>query len=226
MEDKGYIIIPNAVKYPSLKLRRLKKDNRVHSKTMWKLRFEIKKFYEKIWNTSDLVSCFGGNIIDSNSFLLPWHIDQNSTHGNNLRCVQGILALTSSNATQLLVGSHKYFQSLSNRCTSKNPYEWEYYNIPEDDYIWKKGLTIETPQLNAGDLLIFDSRIVHRVIPHNKRSVVYISMIPRSFLSNLIERLRIKAYKTNWATTHWCEKIIKTHQDNPLQSNLILNSLV
>lgn len=226
MNVDGYIIIRNAITYPSLKLRRLKKDNRVHSKTMWKLRFEVKKYYEKIWKTNKLVSCFGGNIIDSNNFILPWHVDQNRTHGNNMRCIQGILALSKSNATQLLSGSHKYFQSLSHRCTSNNPYEWEYYEIPDNDYIWKKGLSIVTPHLNPGDLLIFDSRIIHRVISHKKRSVAYISMVPRRFLSNLIERQRKKAFKKNNSTTHWCEKLIITGQDKPLQTNLEYNELV
>tara|TARA_B100000085_G_scaffold150891_1_gene137090 strand:- start:82 stop:762 length:681 start_codon:yes stop_codon:yes gene_type:complete len=226
MNADGYIIIRNAITFSSLKLRRLRKDNRVHSKIMWKLRFEVKKHYEKLWKTKNLVSCFGGNIIDSDNFILPWHVDQNRTHGNNMRCIQGILALSKSNATQLLSGSHKYFQSLSYRCTSNNPYEWEYYEIPDNDYIWKKGLSIVTPDLNPGDLLIFDSRIIHRVIPHKKRSVAYISMVPRSFLSNLIERQRKKAFKKNNSTTHWCEKLIITGQDKPLQKNLEYNELV
>ena len=226
MDTKGYIIIRDAIKYPYLKLRRLKKDDRVHSKTMWKLRFEVKKHFEKIWNTKDLVSCFGGNVIDSGRWTIPWHVDQNQTHGNTIRSVQGILALSKSNATQLLSGSHKYFQSMSCRCTSKNPYEWEYYEIPNKDYIWKKGLEIDTPHLNPGDLLIFDSRVIHRVIPQNKRSVAYISMVPRKFLSNLIERQRKKAFKKNMTTTHWCEKLIIQGQDQPIQTDLQFNELV
>lgn len=226
MEKNGYIIIRDAIKYPGLKLRRLRKDSRAHSKIMWDMRFEVKPHFEKIWNTEELVSCFGGNNIDSPVFSIPWHVDQNRTHGNQIRCVQGILALTKSNATQLLSGSHKYFESMSYRCTSNNPYEWEAYEIPDDDFIWKKGLTIVTPILNPGDLLIFDSRTVHRVIDTDPRTVVYISMVPRKFLSNLIERLRKKAYKRNISTTHWCEKIIKRDQDNPIQKDLKLNSLV
>ena len=226
MNTEGYIIIRNAIKYPALKLRKLKKDQRAHSKTMWNLRFEVKKHYEKIWNTKELVCCFGENNIDCNDFTIPWHVDQNSTHGNHIRCVQGILALTKSNVTQLLAGSHKYFQSMSYRCTSNNPYEWEYYEIPDNDFIWKKGLEIVTPELNPGDLLIFDSRLLHRVIPGDIRSVVYISMVPRKFISNLIQRQRIKAYKKNITTTHWCEKVIQQNQDHPIQPNLKINCLV
>ena len=227
MENNGYIIIRDAIKYPGLKIRRFKKDNRTHSKSMWNLRFEVKKHYEKIWDTKELVCCFGGNIINSDPYPLPWHVDQNSSHDpKKMSCIQGILALSNSHATQLLVGSHKYFDSLSHRCTSNNPYEWEYYEIPDDDYIWKKGLKIVTPNLNPGDLLLFDSRVVHRVIEQDNRSIAYISMVPRKFLSNLVERLRKKAYKKNMSTTHWCEKIITTEPDEPLQHDLIYNELV
>ena len=225
MEKDGYIIIRNAIKYPSLKLRRLKQDNRVHSKTMWQLRFEVKKYYEKLWSDENLVSCFGGNVIDDNTFSLPWHVDQNNSRKKNTYSYQGILALTDSSSTQLLVKSHKYFDSMSNRCTNKNIYEWEYYEIPDTDYIWKKGLEIKVPYLNAGDMLIYDSRTIHRVVSNNKRSVVYISMEPRKHLSNLIERLRKKAYKKNYSTTHWCSKLIKRDIDIP-QQNLYFNELV
>ena len=225
MEKNGYIIIRDAVKYPSLKLRRLEKDNRVHSKIMWQLRFEVKKYYEELWNTNDLVSCFGGNLIDNDSFNLPWHVDQNNSRKKNIHSYQGILALTPSNSTHLLVKSHKYFDSMANRCTNKNKYEWESYEIPDSDYIWKKGLKIKIPELNAGDLLIFDSRIIHKVLSINKRSVVYISMEPRNNLSNLVERLRKKAYKENFSTTHWCSKLIKRDKDYPWQE-LNYNRLV
>lgn len=226
MDTNGYIIIRDAIKYPALKIRRFKKDGRAHSKTMWKLRFEVKKHFEQLWNTDKLVSCFGGNVIDCDHFTLPWHVDQNSTHDNSITCVQGILALSNSNATQLLVGSHRYFKSMSHRCTSNNPYEWEYYEIPDDDAIWKRGLKIVTPNLKPGDLLIFDSRIVHRVIDHHKRSIAYISMVPRSFLSNLTERLRRKAFKNNMSTSHWCEKLFISGQDFPIQTDIQLNDLV
>ena len=109
LENQGYIVIRDAITYPALKLRRLKKDNRAHSKTMWNLRFEVKKHYEKLWNTNDLISCFGGNILELDNYTIPWHIDQNSSHEDILKNVQGVLALSESNATQLLVNSHKYF---------------------------------------------------------------------------------------------------------------------
>ena len=54
----------------------------------------------------------------------------------------------------------------------------------------EKRVRSSNTKINAGDLLIFDSRLVHRVIEHKPRSIVYTSMVPRKFISNLIERLR------------------------------------
>lgn len=225
LEKDGFTIIRGALKNPEFYLRKLKEDSRVHSKTMWRLRFLMKRYFAQIWKTNNLVSSFDGNVIGKMR-KINWHVDQNITHGDCLMSVQGVLILYPSNVTQFLSGSHKYFGSLSKRCTSNNPYEWESYAIPDDDYIWKKGLKICTPELNPGDLLIFDPRIVHRVLPTNKRASVYISMVPRFFLSNLIERQRKKVYKKNWGTTHWCDRIVLNQQDEPIQNNLRINSLV
>lgn len=226
LDRYGYTIIRNAIKRPALKLQQVRNDPRAHSKIMWRIRYEVKKHFAKIWNTNDLVSCFGGNNIDDTDFSLDWHVDQNRTHKRGRQCVQGVLAFTPSNATQLLEGSHKHFEALSYRCTSNNPYEWESDAIPGTDCIWKKGLKIVVPELKAGDLLLFDSRMVHRVETVKKRSVMYVSMVPRSFLSNLIQRLRVKAFKNNIITTHWCEKLITTGQDFPLQHMKNVYSLV
>ena len=51
-------------------------------------------------------------------------------------------------------------------------------------------------------------------------------MVPRRFLSNLIERQRKKAFKKNIMTTHWCEKLIVQGVDKPIQTDLEYNELV
>lgn len=230
MEKNGFIIIRNAIRFPNIKLKSLTKYPNNHSSTMWSLRFLVKKYFEKIWQDSDLVSCFGGNIVYNSNFSLPWHIDQNNSSTNNLNnhdfsCLQGVLALSYSDCTDFLCGSHKYFNSLSKRCCSNNPFEWEYYEIPKNDCIWNKGLSIYTPQLFPGDLLIFDSRTIHRVNKSHNRSVAYISMFPRKLIKNNILRLRYNAFKKAANTTHKCEKLIITGYDYD-KNNQKVNNLV
>ena len=224
LREKGYVVIREAIKFPKEKLVCIKKDPRVHSRILWKIRFETKKYFAKYWNTRELVSSFQGHYFNKNH-TIDWHVDQNNSHSKGCVSLQGIIALTNSSATEFLTGSHKYFESFARRCTTNNPYEWEGNRIPLNDYIWKKGLIVERPSLKPGDLLLFDSRLIHRVIKHNYRAVLYTSMVPRQFLSNLIERERIKAYKNNAHTTHWCNKVIITDYDDPEQT-LKINSLV
>ena len=156
LKRDGYVVIKNAIKNPEIKLKYLKKDTRVHSKSMWNIRLSLKKYFKQIFNTNNLAASFDGNLI-GNCQAIDWHVDQNLSRDTNIQYVQGVLALKPSHSTHLLVGSHRYFNSLAIRnCDKLNP-TWESYNIPLSDAIWRRGLNIETPKLDAGDLLIFDS---------------------------------------------------------------------
>lgn len=224
IKNNGFYIFKNVLKNPTIYLNRLRKNKNAHSNTMWELRYKIKKYFVKIWNTNKLVSSYDGCSLDS-KFNLDWHIDQNMSHGNELSCVQGVLALTNSTSTDLLIKSHNYFTEFGNRCTSYNNNEFESYIIPYYDDIWKKNLQIFTAKLNAGDLLLFDSRIIHRVVSREIRSVVYISMVPRLFVSKDIQKKRQIGFKNGIQTTHWCSRFIKVSIGSKPE-NLKLNDLV
>ena len=48
--------------------------------------------------------------------------------------------------------------------------------------------------LEPGDLLLFDSRLVHKVKNCSDRAVMYVSMVPRKRLLNIVERNRKKGW--------------------------------
>jgi ectoine hydroxylase-related dioxygenase (phytanoyl-CoA dioxygenase family) len=229
LNKNGFTIIKRAIKNPSKKLHTLKNNQHVHSKIMWRLRSETKKYFSYYWNNNDLACSFDGYSLDDTDFNLNWHIDQNKYYKKENYNLQGVLALTYSASTQLLEGSHKYFESTINRCSKNNPYVWEFANIPNNDYIWKKGLSIVIPKLYAGDLLLFDSRLIHRVEPPKNaknRTVVYVSMTPKKFIDNNILRLRQKVFANKEETTHWCSKIIKKHYIYDLRRKIYKNVLL
>lgn len=224
LKKNGYVIIKNAIKYPNKKLIKLKNNKSIHSKLLWDLRFETKKYFSKIWKTDNLVCSFDGYIFNTSN-KLDWHVDQNMSHSKGLICVQGVLSLTQSNATQLLVKSHKYFNSFGKRLTSYNPNEWEFYTIPKNDNIWNLNLKIHTPILLPGDLLLFDSRLIHRVNYSKPRTAIYISMVPRSFVSKRIQKKRKIGFKKGYQTTHWCTRyIIVDKNTNP--PKIYINELI
>ena len=218
-EKDGYIIIKNAITNPEKELEILKKDTRVHSNQMWNLRLKVKHIFSKFINSNNLVCSFDGNCI-GNCDNIDWHVDQNQSHQTDVFSIQGVLALKESNCTKFLKGSQKYFYSLSKRNTdSKNP-TWEFYNIPDNDVIWKRGLEIVKPKLQKGDLLLFDSRIVHCVEKAKNRAVVYISMYSRNHLLNHVERIRKKAFLKGWSSTHWCERFIYRDYSGPIRKKI------
>lgn len=219
LKRDGYIVIKKAIKKPELKFKNLKKDTRTHSLIMWNIRKSLKKYFKQIFNTDNLAASFDGNLFGYCE-AIGWHVDQNLSRDINIQYVQGVLALKPSYSTHLLVGSHKYFNSLAIRnCDKLNP-TWESYNIPLSDAIWRRGLNIETPKLDAGDLLIFDSRLVHSVSKNKYRSVVYVSMMPRNHILNQVERLRLKGFLEGWQTTHWCDRFIKRCVSGPIRKSV------
>jgi ectoine hydroxylase-related dioxygenase (phytanoyl-CoA dioxygenase family) len=221
----GFTIIKNTLKHSEYYLEALKKDPRCHSKAMWTIRRKCRPIFEKLWNTKDLVCSFDGNSLGDGE-CIPWHVDQNQNHEKGLICVQGVLALSHSNVTRFLSGSQKYWHSLSHRCTDNLTNTWESYLIEETDPIFKKGLDIIKPILEPGDMLLFDSRIVHSVESYTDRAVCYISMVPRNKIKTTIQRKRKKAYMDGWSTTHWCETVILREQEGPKKYKWDGNNLV
>ena len=225
ISENGYYIIHNALKNPQKYLNELINDSSAHSDTMWNIRFALKKYFARYWGTQNLVSSFDGCSLNS-AFSLSWHVDQNMTHGDGVSCIQGVLALTHSNSTDLLLKSHKHFNTFGKRCTSYNFDEFESYPIPKTDNIWKMDLVIYTPQLNPGDMLLFDSRLIHRVVLRNIRSVSYVSMIPRSFVSKDIQKKRQIGYTKGIQTTHWCSRFIEVDSGKPPTKSYMFNHLI
>ena len=133
LEKDGFIIIRKCLKNPKYCLKKLLKDSRIHGNPMWNIRLKVKYIFAKIWNTDELACSFDGNIIGDNEEI-DWHIDQNKSHKPGLVCIQGVLALKSSNVTNLLKGSHKYFNEISEKYTDNLKNTWESYQIPKVYY--------------------------------------------------------------------------------------------
>jgi hypothetical protein len=219
LTKKGYIIFKQAIKNPEIYLKKLEKDPQIHSRVLWDIRLKTKKYFSQVWNDSNLACSFDTYRLGE-SHEIGWHIDQNQSRGYDRSCVQGVLALKKSNSTNLLIGSHLHFEELSRRITDNKNNIWEFYPIEDDDPIWNKKLKIEIPVLEPGDLLIFDSRLVHSASYCQDRAVVFVSMVPHKMIDPKIKIKRKRGFLKAHQTTHWCDRYILVEEDGPIRKKI------
>lgn len=125
--------------------------------------------------------------------------------------VQAVLALSrvdaSTGGTAFWKGSHK----LHRRIVPRKRLGWEYVGICKATQR-RHGLVDAQPELDAGDILIWDSRTVHRAAPPAEpgtaKAVVYLSMVPASRVGASIRAARKEAFLNGVATTHWVTRFV------------------
>ena len=232
LQKSGFMVFRDVISGEKCKLFReeaLKESKTMedlsHTTTMWKLRSEvtIRNVFSSLWDTDDLCTSFDGMTVhgcDGEGFNLPFHVDQQIDTGKCI-CVQGYLALTSSGknngGTILIPESHKYFQSCLHRNGKSRSTDqkavWQYFEVQECDEIFRLCPDAVMPELEAGDMLLWDSRLVHRVHCPAERSeqrvIAYLSMVPRSFLSKSTLKRRRRAFREGISSTHWPQHFVK-----------------
>lgn len=227
MEKYGYEIFKSVL--PESECKILKDEiirqspnvpHMAHSELMWNLRTDsrIKAIFEKLWGTDDLIVGFDGtNHRPKNheGLVLQWHVDQDETHPEGVQCYQSILAIQSSNETtgsiSVLPKSHLHHKALANRLGDGSG-GWEFLQIPDDDIIFRQCMRPVVPVLDAGDLLVWDSRTAHCVLPpkdkNSERTVAYFSYVPKSFCTSDVCQARLRAFTEGISTTHWPHRFV------------------
>lgn len=227
LKEDGFAIVKGVLSrdecatfYSEARKEMIQRPHMGHSKVMWNMRLNpnLRHVFETCWDTQDLISSFDGltsrDAGVSRSFTIGWHVDQDSRHGKGLQCVQGLVAILPSNkdsgSTSLLKGSHLVHETLSNRYEDRGD-EWESFMVPNKNKIFSS-CEIISPNLEAGDLLLWDSRCLHKVAAPESpmthpRMVAYVSMMPAWKASAKTLRDRKLAYETGILTTHWASYV-------------------
>ena len=171
-----------------------------HTAFAWwcRTRPKIRGVFEELWNTSELVVSFDGacyfpeNLKRRNTNW--WHVDQ-APRDKGFKCVQGFVAFTDNEEATLMVvpGSHLEFGT---RFEGNNsPKRW--YKVPGHH----EGVRVK---VNAGDLVLWDSRLIHQnSYGPEKRLVQYLSYLPRSGLISTQASKRVKYFQEKRTTSHW-----------------------
>lgn len=198
---------------------------------MWNIRANrnIKRVYSQIWNTNELLVSFDGcGIFRDWRYDPKWktkpgwyHVDQNPRSKPNRCCIQGFVSLTNQDETTggliILPQTHLRFAELNNVANRPR----DFIMIPSTHQIFDQGEAIgKLVQCKAGDLVLWDSRLVHCNSPafsieslkENQpaellRIVAYVSMSPVQFIRGYtLEEFRKKRKElaiNNCTLTHW-----------------------
>ena len=193
----------------------------------------MKAAFAAIWNDDDLLVSFDGMAL-----WRPWalneawktnrggswlHIDQHPITRPGLQCVQGLVNLLPTSpkvgGNVLIPGSHKKFATIPEvypERLGRIPLMVDHFRFPADDPM----LTGTPPimcHLEAGDLLLWDSRTIHcssaaleapDATPELMRAVGLVCMMPRKLTAPEVLDQRKRAVDRVISTTNWTDRFI------------------
>ncbi len=220
-----------------------------HSEAQWFTRSvpSIKTAFASIWDDDDLLSSFDGMALWRPTDIdTAWattrggswlHVDQHPISRPGFHCVQGAVSLmTSSPATGgniLIPGSHKWFADIPDRYAERlgRLPEWlDHFRFPADDPRLHATPPIMA-HLEAGDMMLWDSRTVHCSSPGLEsaprsdpdkpsliRAASLVCMMPKSRASDEVLAQRRAAVPTLTSTTNWSDRFYNTDTYPEMQS--------
>jgi hypothetical protein len=193
---------------------------------LWDLRRAAKSTFEEIYRdpktkeTCDLVSSFDGAI-----FALPtekptswFHFDQpREMGGDSFSAVQGIACLTDSHDEDggfcfILDGDIVSFYNDYHERHPSCGIVWGKVDMKDEVVAGQVAEgNIFKVNANRGDLILFDSRLMHCNLPptqneegNNHRMATYISFQPRENVEDATATSRMQLFEQGRMTGHWC----------------------
>lgn len=193
-----------------------------HEKFMWDARTEpgVLEAYSKLWGTDELLASFDClNITFPNRKDLParkpWeHIDQ-SPHKRGAHCIQGIINLSPSGPEDgglvVVPGSHQYndeFFDSHPEIVGTSARDVYLFSPDQLEWFWKRGLKPHKVCAEVGDLIMWDSRVIHYGSdPTEKssqiRTAIYATYMPASLASQEQLEIKKKVFEDFASSTHW-----------------------
>lgn len=210
----------------------------VHERFMWDIRLEpgVIDIFSKVWNTDELLVSF-----DALNITLPrrpghlprkkWpHVDQ-SPYREGLQCVQGIVNLSSAGPEDggltVYPGTHKLTEKFFRDQTDASSWtRRDFYRYTDEQISWftAQGYKEHKVVAEPGDLIIWDSRLIHfgaepSAASSTIRTVVYVSYAPVSLATDEVLATKRKAFEQWLATTHWPHDNIALRSNEPPSPN-------
>ena len=205
----------------------IQRYNTGHMHPTWYARMKSKKVFAQIWNTDKLLTSFDAIAIGrppedgEEDFDKPgehWlHVDQNAAR-IGLHAYQGAVYLEEACeddwTLHVLEGSHAVFDEFFRtniRAAARS--SSSFYRLRNEDvkYFEEKGCKIKRVPVPKGGMVLWDSRTIHananpvrgRKHPGRWRFVVFASMTPAIWTTDMDLEQKREAYRGVQMTTHW-----------------------
>lgn len=213
-----------------------------HSAAQWFIRSipNVKRSFAAIWDDDDLLVSFDGMALWRPPEVDPawrttrggsWmHIDQHPIGRPGFHCVQGLVSLLpaspATGGNVVVPRSHRLFEAIPDRYTerlARIPSSIDHFRFPADD----PQLAATPPimcHLDAGDMLLWDSRTIHCSTPGEPiasdhghadelvRAVSLVCMMPRARSNERVIAKRRAAITNRTSTTNWSDRFIDADQ--------------
>ena len=216
-KDEAWPDWPGMKKYGTCK-----SEGAAHKGATWFMRGlpNLKKVFAAIYRTEELIVSLDGMIL-----WRPWkgmearkpgssrlHVDQNPSKKPGFHCVQGMLPLYPVNAevggTVVVPRSHEAQARLLARHPGWVSSGRDYCVLQADDAVQGREVLV---QLQPGDLLLWDSRLVHAgrvgegssMTDDLSRASLCVCMGPRERATDDVLSRRKEAVEQGWSFSHW-----------------------
>lgn len=192
-----------------------------HEKFMWEARMEpgVLSAFGKLWGTDELLTSFDGlNITFPNRKDVParepWeHVDQ-SPSKRGAHCIQGIIHLSPSGLDDgglvLIPKSHRYHDEFFDTHPRKSFNGRDVYLFTEQELSWfkDKGLYPHKVCCEPGDLIMWDSRVIHYGSDPTERSTqirtaIYATYMPARLANKDQLEIKRNVFEHFGSATHW-----------------------
>lgn len=206
-----------------------------HSAAQWFIRGVpgVKRTFAAVWDTDDLLVSFDGMALWRPWAINPawktnrggsWlHIDQHPIGRPGKQCVQGLVNLIATTPATggnvLIPGSHKKFATIPDvypERLGRVPASVDHFRFPSDDPMLS-GTPPIMCHMEAGDLLLWDSRTIHcsspgleppTDAPELMRAVSLVCMMPKRLTAPDVLEQRRRAVDGVISTTNWTDKFV------------------
>ena len=195
----------------------------------------VKQAFASVWQDDDLLTSFDGVAL-----WRPWtrarrtndgpswmHIDQHPIGRPGKHCVQGLVNLIPTSpacgGNVMVPGSHKRFASIPEKYPERlariHP-TIDHFRFPNDDELLADTQPIIC-HLEAGDLLLWDSRTIHCSSPGLAtpsfndrlfRAISLVCMMPKSKSNEKVIAKRRAAVENLVSTTNWSDRFINADE--------------